>query len=469
MLQNSYVIAFIYNLGNWFSNQFENSNIIQTFLSQQDKIAVSQGSIITKLFRFITEVFKSIFRFFKLDKLLDGSIFTMPFLWALPVIAFVPFLPTMVFLALSLVSIAVLLAWLFSKQTNKLKFFGINKYILVYIVVYMYAAFASVARTSSIKVALVTIGLTLFYFVIVNVIDTQKKFHFVMLIFLTVGVIISLYGIYQFLFPANFGGTWVDSKMFENIKMRVYATFDNPNVLGEYLLLTIPFSTAYFFTEKNWIRKLIALGATGIMFLCLLLTYSRGCYLGILIGMGVFLILLDRRFIWLAVLGLILLPFVLPQSIISRFTSIGNLEDSSTSYRLNIWLGTITMLKDYWICGTGPGIDAFNQVYPLYSYNSIAAPHSHNLFLQLMCDAGIVGVGIFIFILYKFFRTTCSALKIEKIKKNRVFIIAGISAILAFSVQSMFDYTFYNYKVVIMFWITLGFGIITTKLSSMKE
>lgn len=468
MLESSFVLAFFSNMGNWFINQFENSKIINAFLNQTEKIEISNGSIITKIAHLFMIIFKNLFKALKLDRLLDGSIFTNAFLWALITIMFSPFLPTMLLLTLSLFSFGVLMVWLFSKKENKLKFFILNKYILVYISVYIFAAIVSLSKTSSIKVALVTVGLTLFYFVVVNAIDTKTKFHTALILFLMFGIIVSLYGIYQFLFPAKYSGVWVDTKMFEDIRFRVYSTFANPNVLGEYLLLTLPFALAYIVTSKKLIGKLIAFFAFAIMMLCLLLTYSRGCYVGILLALGVFLILLDRRFIWLALVGLILLPFILPQSIINRFTSIGNLEDSSTSYRVNIWLGTINMLKDYWICGTGPGMEAFNQVYPLYSYSGIAAPHSHNLFLQLMCDAGIVGVGSFIAILYKFFRTTCTALNLEKNKTNRVFIIASISAILAFAVQSMFDYTFYNYKIVLIFWIVLGIGIVSTKLSSMK-
>lgn len=36
-----------------------------------------------------------------------------------------------------------------------------------------------------------------------------------------------------------------------------------------------------------------------------------------------------------------------------------------SNYRVNIWIGTMKMLKDFWFCGVGPGEDAFNTVYPL--------------------------------------------------------------------------------------------------------
>ena len=62
---------------------------------------------------------------------------------------------------------------------------------------------------------------------------------------------------------------------------------------------------------------------------------------------------------------------VLPKTITDRIMSIGNMGDSSTSYRVYIWYGTINMLKDFWITGIGIGESAFRGVYPIYSFNTI--------------------------------------------------------------------------------------------------
>ena len=145
------------------------------------------------------------------------------------------------------------------------------------------------------------------------------------------------------------------------------------------------------------------------------------------------------------------------------------MADSSTSYRVYIWLGTIAMLKDYWICGIGPGMEAFNQVYPLYAYNSISAPHSHNLFLQIVCDTGIVGLIVFVLLIFQYYRMTCGALSRENKKENKVLLIAAISSVTGFMVQSMSDYTFYNYRVMLLFWVCIGFGMVLTKLYRLKE
>ena len=41
---------------------------------------------------------------------------------------------------------------------------------------------------------------------------------------------------------------------------------------------------------------------------------------------------------------------------------------------------------------------------------------------------------------------------------------AGIAAIAGFAIQSMFDYTFYNYRVMLLFWGFLGIYLLFTKL-----
>ncbi|MGL4790623.1 MAG: O-antigen ligase family protein, partial [Anaerotignaceae bacterium] len=334
--------------------------------------------------------------------------------------------------------------------------------------VYIFATLVSVTLKGSLFGGLLSVCFMLFSIVVINSITTKLQVKGLVFFMTGAGVLVSLYGFYQYMFQSKFGGTWVDVDMFEGL-FRVYSTFANPNVLGEYLLLIIPIAVAGFFISKPLIVKLFYMGATGVMMICLILTYSRGCYIGILVAAAVFLVLLDKRFIFLGLLGLILLPFILPETILNRFMSIGNMEDSSTSYRVYIWMGTIAMLKDYWLSGIGPGEAAYNMIYPIYAYNGIAAPHSHNLFLQIICDSGIIGIFTFACVVYQYFKALfCSYLQ-TKNKTQRILTIGGMSAIVGFLVQSLFDYTFYNYRVTLLFWAVIGLGIVFSKYSTLKE
>ena len=154
---------------------------------------------------------------------------------------------------------------------------------------------------------------------------------------------------------------------------------------------------------------------------------------------------------------------------ISRFTSIGNLTDNSTSYRVYIWIGALAMLKDYWLCGIGPGDGAFNMVYPAYSYNTIVAPHSHNLFLQMVCDAGICALVVFLLLLFNFFRDMCSAIGKEKNWTSRVLQIGITAGVCGFMVQAMTDYSFYNYRVMFLFWAYLALGGLAARRGQLPE
>ena len=153
-------------------------------------------------------------------------------------------------------------------------------------------------------------------------------------------------------------------------------------------------------------------------------------------------------------------PFILPTTIISRFASIGDLKDTSTSYRVNIWYGTVDMLKEYWVSGVGVGTASFNAVYPMYSYNGVSAQHSHNLFLQLMSSYGILGLVMFLWIIYSFYKETTISL----LKKKNILLASIGSGITGFLLESMFDYTWYNYRVLLIFWMYLALGIALNKL-----
>ena len=118
------------------------------------------------------------------------------------------------------------------------------------------------------------------------------------------------------------------------------------------------------------------------------------------------------------------------------------------------------MLKDYWLCGLGPGTEAFNVIYPKYAYNAITAPHSHNLYLQLVCDTGICGLAVFVLLMIGFYRMMFTAIAQETDRSAKIFQIAGVSGVSGFLLQSMTDYTFYNYRVMLLFWVMLGLSVL---------
>ena len=262
---------------------------------------------------------------------------------------------------------------------------------------------------------------------------------------------VSLYGLWQWLHPEAYTTGWLDKDMFSAISFRVYSTLQNPNVLGEFFLLTIPFALALALTEKGWPRRLLWAAILVLMTVCAVLTYSRGCYLGLILGLAVFLVLLDRRFLIPIAAFVLISPWIMPHTVMDRLLSVGDLGDTSTDYRFKIWQGVAAMLKDFWYCGVGPGEGAFYSVYPLYSLEAISAPHAHCLYLQLVSDTGIAGLAVFLGFAGSLLRSLLTTARRAENRETRIFAMAGLAAFSGFLLQSFTDYSFYNYRVMLLF------------------
>ena len=429
----------------WFGRQWSKSWVVQTFLKPMGGEEHSRGSIFFHIWTLVRGLLCKLYEVLRLDKLFRGSIFTQSWLWCAIPAAAAAGLPTMVVLALAAVGFCSLGLNLLRRRELELAYSPVNRFIILYAAIYLAGTFFSSNLDSSLKPGVLSVAFILFSVVLYNAVTGRKQLDTLVAMVVTVGALVSFYGILQYIFGWGYqSSAWVDSEMFSAIGFRVSATLENPNMLGQYLLLTIPLGGAKLLSSKDNLSRLYYLGCCGVMCLCMVLTYSRGAWLGLLFAGALFVVLINPRLIMLAPFALVALYFVLPETVVSRFTSIGNLTDNSTSYRVNIWMGTLAMLKDgYWLCGVGPGDGAFNQIYPAYSYNAIVAPHSHNLFLQIMCDAGVCALAVFLVILLQFVRTLCVALKDRSDWSSRVLQIAFLSGMAGFLVQAMTDYSFY--------------------------
>ncbi|NLM83773.1 MAG: hypothetical protein GX189_03585 [Clostridiales bacterium] len=470
ILASSYVARALSAFFSLVGRKWRESLLITWYLKPNDEKKRRDASFFSRLFAAMRRGLCGFFEKTGLKRAMASSVFRQPFLWC-AIAAFVaPFVPTVVLVCLCAVGLATILARFGTTPELKVNFWPVNKFLLLYMAAYFAATFTSVTISGSLFTGLLSVLLASFSIVFDNAVESRRQCDLAVRALVCSGTLVALFGLYQFVFysPTSLGA-WIDSDKFSDITRRVYSTLENPNVLSEYLLLVIPFAAALVVVSKKLWQRFFFAACFAAMVLCLLVTYSRGGYLGLIIAAAAFLVLLDARFILLGVVGLVALYFVLPESIIARFASIGDMSDSSTSYRVYIWLGTLAMLRDYWLPGVGPGMAAFNQVYPAYSFNTVKAPHSHNLFLQTICDAGITGFVLFIFMILSFYRSTLSALAHEKDKSSRILLTACVSSATGFFVQSMTDYTFYNHRVTLVFWIVLALGSALSRRSRLEE
>ena len=126
------------------------------------------------------------------------------------------------------------------------------------------------------------------------------------------------------------------------------------------------------------------------------------------------------------------------------------------------------MLADYWYCGLGLGEKAFNAVYPLYALPAIVAPHSHSLFFQLVISIGILGLVYMILLLTGYQRRMRDARQ-SMPRRDRLLMLGFGSVFWGMLLQSVFDYTWYNYRVFQLFWIVLVLGFAAADILKQEE
>lgn len=384
------------------------------------------------------------------------AVLSKPEIGIVAILTFLPFIPTMLLVAAVIyTAICYFLKVMCGKRSLKFDLF--DGAVLVFILLMLSGGFVS-ASSGSLKPALVYTVFMLGYFLVVNLIRSKEWFMRAVTGVVASGAIVSLYGIYQNFFGTG-DTTWHDAEMFADIKSRVVSTFENPNVLAEYLIMILPLTVALFLVKKGPRAKFGSAILIAFFGGCLIYTWSRGAWLGMLIGLLIFFLLYTKNTLSImlfAVLGIPFLPFVLPESITSRFLSIGNLADTSTSYRVSIWRGVLNMLGDFWDSGIGIGNAPFAAVYPVYSLSGCeTAQHSHNLYLQITAELGIVGLIIFIVLLFIFMQSSLEFHITEK-RSEKLYSTALFCGIISVLAQGMTDYIWYNYRVFLMFWLIIG-------------
>lgn len=385
---------------------------------------------------------------------------SMPEIGVLLLFGALPFLPTMYIAGLTVVTAACyFLKYIRGKRVLVIELLDVA--VAIFMLITLCSGIFSINRALSLKPALLYICFIFGYFLVVGLIRTPEWAGRCIAVLMLSAFAVAAIGIFE-----NFFGqlslNWIDAEMFEDIEGRVVSTFANPNVLAEYLIMTLPISLTALLAAKKPLARLAALVATVAISLCLVYTWSRGAWLGIIVALLICFLIYSRKTLTLLCFGAFALPFlplVLPSTVVTRFTSIGNLADTSTAYRVHIWMGSLNMARDVLLSGLGSGMGVFAAVYPQYALGGIeAAPHSHNLYLQIVIELGIFGLLAFIIAMISFARQTLSSHSgaLDRDRTWFLYSVAGLCGVLAFLLQGMTDYVWYNYRIYAMFWLLVG-------------
>ena len=320
---------------------------------------------------------------------------------------------------------------------------------------------------ASLKSGLMYVCLMGVYFLTVLLVRTRELLQRLQVAFVTSGVIVSMVGFYQLL-TGNLEAETLDAAVFGGISGRITSTFGNANMAGVFLVMVFPFAAALLFGARTGGLRAYGFISCLMMGVCTLLTWSRGAWLGLIFAAVVFVALYSHTIIPLLIpagaLSVTLLWDKLGGSglflnLLSRFTSIFTVGDTSSAYRLSIWKGTLRIIEENWLTGIGIGSDAFARVYIKFAESGAEyAMHSHNMFLQITAELGVPALAVFFICI---FLCTQSGLELIRFsgsrqRGERAVCVAAISATAGALLQGLTDHIWFNYRMFFTFWFVLA-------------
>ncbi len=350
----------------------------------------------------------------------------------------------------------------------------------IHLLLLLYWGIATVATAlSPVKNAAATglVKLTLyllFFALMARVLRSPRIRSWLITLLLLVSQIVSVYGLRQWFFGAKALATWVDPTSTSAKLTRVYSYLGNPNLLAGYLIPAVVLSLAAFFAWQRLLPKALAATMFVVNSACLVLTFSRGGWIGFVVCLFVFSVLLVywysvqlpakwRRWAMPVVLGgsagVFLLAVLFVEPVRDRVASIFvGREDSSNNFRINVWSSVVDMIRDRPILGIGPGNNAFNKIYPLYMRPRFSALSAYSIFLEVAVETGLIGFSCFLWLLVVTFNQGIQQLHRLRTLANRdgFFLIAAIAAMSGMLAHGFVDTVWYRPEVSTLWWLMVA-------------
>lgn len=258
----------------------------------------------------------------------------------------------------------------------------------------------------------------------------------------------------------------------QDIPGRVASYFENPNTYAQLLVLMIGVALGLVFASKTPLGRLASLAALGSGLVAIVMTYSRASWVGLAVALVLFVLFALPGLIPAAVcLVLLMLPF-LPSSIFTRFLTIFNPADASTSSRFPIYYAGMRVWAMSPVTGSGLGSEvsaalAHNSDWYLLTYKF---PHYHNIYIQLAVETGLLGLlGYVIGFLRSGRESLRAVLAPNSDGQLRCLIVGCFSGMAGLMVSGIADFFWQYPRVMVVFWLIFGMMLCGVRLTRTRD
>ncbi len=315
------------------------------------------------------------------------------------------------------------------------------------------------------------IGYILIFFVMVE--EVKDPRHIRMIVFaISTGLILASFdSIWQVLTGRDFIRGY--APVINIGLVRATAAFKDSNILGIYLSAFAPLIfglNLYYFKNK---QKLAFIFVSLIALIGIILTYSRPTLLAIyavLFFLGV--ARKDKILISLLIIFTLISPFILPKSVKNwaREVEYNPFRFICNDDRIAVYRNSLNMIKDHPFIGLGA--NTYMKNYKKYrepvEYRNIVTKdymYAHNNFLHMAAEIGLIGLGLFIWLLYKLFMECKDIYRKLEDDYTKIVSLSLSACLLAFLVNGLTESSLYYSRVAIIFWYIMGLALALKKFT----
>ena len=240
--------------------------------------------------------------------------------------------------------------------------------------------------------------------------------------------------------------------------LAIRASFVHYNVFASYLISFIPLAIVLNLIKlKKKIYKVIIFLWPLLLISALMLTFSRGGWLGFLSGAGLLAFLSRKnKFIFRAIAVFLLALLFIPSL---RERAAFTFSKGGDASRFFIWQTGFEMIKENPLIGKGPG--TFKEHYPEYAgrldpdvrHKPLSA---HNIYLRIWAEAGIFALLSFLMFLGLFFYQGIKIIRRGEPQVICLLLTGIVCGIFSYLAHGFFDCALFGARVNTPFWLMAG-------------
>ena len=228
------------------------------------------------------------------------------------------------------------------------------------------------------------------FVVIVNVVRTELRLKMLLWLVLGVSIYLSISAISDY----RSGVFSIGYAELQRVGGRIGGLFGNSNDLALHLVTIIPIAVALGLSGRNPLKKLIYFGVTGLMVGAVVVTFSRGGFIGLVAATFVLVRRLGKKnrvattgaLVFAVILFLALAPGAFSSRLSTIFDSASDLTGSS-SQRTEVLKRSFVVALRYPVFGVGIGN---------FRHKSPRNLETHNAYTQVGAEMGLAAMVVYI-------------------------------------------------------------------------